>query len=94
MQDHLGDLHDAAVATEMLGAYLKTGAWELPGSEKVSNEKKQVTENPEGIEAYLAYREAELLTLLDTFPEAWEKVQTGEFRKEIESEIRSLYEVH
>lgn len=91
LQDHLGDLHDAAVATEMLNTYLKTGAWGLSGSEKASDEK-QVPENSGGIEAYLAYREAELLTLLDTFPEAWEKVRTGEFRKKIESSIRSLYE--
>lgn len=91
LQDHLGDLHDAAVAAEMLNIYLKTGAWGLSGSEKASDEK-QVPENPEGIEAYLACREAELLSLLDTFPEAWEKVRKGEFRKKIESAVRSLYE--
>jgi CHAD domain-containing protein len=91
LQDHLGDLHDAAVATEMLGTYLKTGSWELSGSEKALNEKK-VPENPEGIEAYLAYREEELLTLLNTFPDAWEKVRSDEFRKKIENTVRSLYE--
>ena len=91
LQDHLGDLHDAAVAIEMLGSYLKTGAWGLSGNEKVSDET-QVLENPKGVEAYLAYRETELLTLLDTFPDAWEKVRNGEFRKKIESSIRNLYE--
>lgn len=91
LQDHLGDFHDAAVAAEMLGTYIKTGAWKLTEIEKVSD-KKQVPETSEGIEAYLAYREAELLTLLDTFPESWEKVRTGEFRKKIESAVRSLYE--
>jgi CHAD domain-containing protein len=91
LQDHLGDLHDAAVATEMLDTYLKTGVWRLSGNEKASD-KKQIPEKPEGIEAYLAYREAELLSLLDTFPEAWEKVRKGEFRKKIENAVRSLYE--
>ncbi len=91
LQDHLGDLHDAVVATEMLGTYLKTGAWELSGSEKASDEK-QVPKNPGGVEAYLAYREEELLTLINTFPDAWEKVRTGEFKKKIDSAIRSLYE--
>ncbi len=91
LQDHLGDLHDAAVATEMLGIYLKTGAWGLSGNEKAATEK-QAPENPGGVESYLAFREAELLTLLDTFPEAWEKVRTGEFRKKIEIAVRSLYE--
>ncbi|WP_410508308.1 CHAD domain-containing protein [Methanosarcina hadiensis] len=91
LQDHLGDLHDAAVATEMLDTYLKTGNWGLSGSEKLSD-RMQIPENSEGIEAYLAYREAELLSLLDTFPDAWEKVRKGEFRKKIESAVRSLYE--
>jgi CHAD domain-containing protein len=91
LQDHLGDLHDAAVATEMLGTYLKTGAWGLSGNEKIADENK-VPENPGGVEAYLVFREAELLSLLDTFPKAWEKVRTGEFRKKIEIAVRSLYE--
>ncbi|WP_440946346.1 CHAD domain-containing protein [Methanosarcina sp. T3] len=90
LQDHLGDLHDAAVATSMLGFYLKTGTWNPSESEKASNET-QISENP-GVEAYLAYREEELLTLLNTFPDAWEKVRTGEFRRRIESAVRSLYE--
>lgn len=91
LQDHLGDLHDAAVATEMLDTYLKTGNWGISGSEKPSD-RIQISENHEGIEAYLAYREAELLSLLDTFPGAWEKVRKGELRKKIESAVRSLYE--
>jgi CHAD domain-containing protein len=91
LQDHLGDLHDAAVATRMLGSYLRTGAWELSEGEKASSETK-TSESPGGVEAYLAYREEELLTLLNTFPDAWEKVRTEEFRKRIESSVRSLYE--
>ena len=91
LQDHLGDLHDAAVATEMLGSYLKTGTWGPSESEKASS-KTQISENPGGVETYLAYREEELLTLLNTFPAAWEKVRTEEFKNRIESAIRSLYE--
>ncbi|HIH93215.1 TPA: CHAD domain-containing protein [Methanosarcina acetivorans] len=90
LQDHLGDLHDAVVATDMLGFYLKTGTWNPSESEEVPNET-QVSESS-GVEAYLAYREEELLTLLNTFPDAWEKVRAGDFRKRIESVIRSLYE--
>jgi len=90
LQDHLGDLHDAAVATSMLGFYLKTGTWNPSENEKASNET-QISESP-GVEAYLAYREEELLTLLNTFPDAWEKVRAGEFIKRIESAVRSLYE--
>ena len=91
LQDHLGDLHDAAVATRMLGSYLRTGAWEPSENEKVSSET-QISESCGGVEAYLAYREEELLTLLNTFPDVWEKVRTEEFRKRIENAVRSLYE--
>ena len=91
LQDHLGDLHDAAVATEMLVSYLRTGTWGPSESEKASS-KTQISESPGGVEAYLAYREEELLTLLNTFPDAWEKVRTEEFRNRIESAVRSLYE--
>jgi len=90
LQDHLGDLHDAAVATEMLVSYLRTGTWGPSESEKASS-KTQISESPGGVEAYFAYREEELLTLLNTFPDAWEKVRTEEFRNRIESAVRSLY---
>ena len=91
LQDHLGDLHDAAVATGMLGSYLKTGTWGSSESEQASS-KTQISKTPGGVEAYLAYREEELLTLLNTFPDAWEKVRTEEFRKRIENAVRSLYD--
>jgi len=89
LQDHLGDLHDAAVATKMLGSYLNTGTWNLSASEKASSET-HISESCGGVEAYLAYREEELLTLLNTFPVAWKKVRTEEFRKRIENAVRSL----
>ncbi|MDD4250358.1 MAG: CHAD domain-containing protein, partial [Methanosarcina sp.] len=89
LQDHLGDLHDAAVATKMLGYYLNTGTWNLSASEKASSET-HISESCGGVEAYLAYREEELLTLLNTFPDTWKKVRTEEFRKRIENAVRSL----
>ena len=46
----------------------------------------------EGVETYLAYREEELRTLLDTFPEAWAKFRSKEFRERIEVAIENLYE--
>ncbi|AKB20210.1 MULTISPECIES: CHAD domain-containing protein [unclassified Methanosarcina] len=91
LQDHLGDLHDAVVATEMLGSYLRTETWGSLESEKASS-KTQISKSLGGVEAYLAYREEELLTLLNTFPDAWEKVQNKEFGRRIESAVISLYE--
>jgi CHAD domain-containing protein len=90
LQDHLGDLHDAIVAIDMLSVYLKTGEW---GSEdhKKSSGKEIPPETPEGIKAYLAYREKELGTLLNTFPEAWEKIKGENLRQRIDSMIKNLY---
>ena len=91
LQDHLGDLHDAVVAIDLIESYLQTGDWNLSEGKKYS-EKKEVSEYLKGVEAYKAYREEELQTLLDTFPEAWAKVQSNEFRKRIENAIKNLYQ--
>jgi CHAD domain-containing protein len=90
LQDHLGDLHDAVVAIDLLGSYLQTGDWGLSEGRKYSGETK-IPEGLKGVEAYKAYRDEELQTLLDTFPEAWAKVQSEEFRQRIESVIKNLY---
>ncbi|HEY3362292.1 MAG TPA: CHAD domain-containing protein [Methanosarcina sp.] len=90
LQDHLGDLHDAVVAIDLLGSYLQTGDWGLSEGRKYSGEKK-IPEGLKEVGAYKAYREEELQTLLDTFPEVWSKVQNEEFRQRIESAIKTLY---
>ncbi len=91
LQDHLGDLHDAVVAVDLMESYLQTGDWNLSEGKKYS-EEKEVSEGLKGVEAYKTYREEELQTLLDTFPEAWAKVQSNEFRKRIENAITNLYQ--
>lgn len=90
LQDHLGDLHDAVVAIDLLGSYLQTGDWGISEKKKYSREKN-IPEGLKGLEAYKTYREEELQTLLDTFPEAWSKVQSEEFRQRIENAIKNLY---
>ncbi len=91
LQNHLGDLHDAVVAIDLLSSYLKTGAWGLAESETGKKAGKQANlEGMEGIEIYLASREEELRTLLDTFPDAWAKFRSKEFREKIEEAIKNL----
>lgn len=89
-QDYLGNLHDAVVALDLLGSYLRTGEWDSAESEKDSR-KKKFSEGAEGIKAYITYREEELQTLLNTFPEAWEKICNENFRERIENAVRNLY---
>jgi len=90
LQDQLGDLHDTVVALNLLGSYLRTGEWGSDESEKISG-KKKYSEGAEGIEAYLAYREEELQTLLNAFPDTWGKICNGNFRERIESAVKNLY---
>ena len=59
--------------------------------EKASG-KNRFSEGVQGIEAYLAYREEELQMLLNTFPDAWERIRNGDFRERIESAVKNLYE--
>jgi len=89
-QDQLGNLHDAVIAVDLLGSYLRTGEWGSAESEKASG-KNKFSESLEGIEAYLAYREEELQTLLNAFPDAWERIWNGNFREGIESAVKNLY---
>ena len=67
-QDHLGNLHDAIVAIDLLGSFLKTGEWGSVENSKISGEK-EFSENMGEIEGYLKYNEEELQMLLNTFPE-------------------------
>ncbi len=93
LQDHLGDLHDAVVAIDLLSSYLRTGAWGLAESETGKKSgKKEKLEGLEGVETYLRYREEELRILLDTFPEAWAKFRNKGFREKIEEAIENLHE--
>ena len=90
LQDHLGDIQDNVVAIDLLGSYLQTGDWGLSERLQYSGEKK-IPDFLKGVEAYKTYREEELHTLLDTFLEAWIKIQSEEFRQKIESAIKNLY---
>ncbi len=89
-QDHLGNLHDAVVAIDLLGSFLETGEWGSLENGKISGEK-ELSENTEKIEGYLEYREEELQMLLNTFPEVWERIRNVEFSGRIESIVKSLY---
>ncbi len=89
-QDHLGNLHDAVVAIDLLGSFLETGEWGSVEDGKISGEK-ELSESAKKIEGYLEYREEELQVLLNTFPEVWEKIRKGEFIVRIASIVKSLY---
>lgn len=92
LQNLLGELNDAVVAIDLLNAYLRTGSFQAPPSlnAKISAQNEAVL-GRDGVEVYLEFREKELDTLLDCFPEVWEKIQSREFRKRIEKALENLY---
>jgi CHAD domain-containing protein len=84
IQDHLGELHDADVACNIISDFLNT--WEthqaaLPISERPS---------PQPIAAYLAAKHAERHRLLVTFPEAWERFNRPELRQNLALAVSAL----
>jgi len=84
LQDHLGELHDADVACQLVRGFLKD--WD---EEQVH---KPITErlNPEPIVIYLASLYAQRYRLTRSFPEMWRKFSQTEFRQNIAQAISLL----
>jgi CHAD domain-containing protein len=84
MQDHLGDLNDAQVATQLLSDFLARMEFshlDLPLTER---------HNPEPVVVYLAAKHAERHHLMLTFPTAWERFNQPEFRRDLALAVAAL----
>lgn len=84
LQDHLGDLNDAEVATIILREFLDE--WEPRQSALPINERQ----NPEGIVTYLAARHSERYRLMVSFQETWAQFNRPEFRRNLALAISVL----
>ena len=84
LQDHLGELHDADVACQLVRDFLKD--WEEDQIGKPIPERL----NPEPLVTYLAYLHAERFRLIISFPELWKKFSRPEFRQSIAQAISLL----
>jgi CHAD domain-containing protein len=79
LQDHLGDLQDAVVASNLLRDFLTWGTWgHAEAAIKGQPWPTKLVLAP-GVAAYLTARQTELKHLLDTFPQAWASFQSAEF---------------
>jgi CHAD domain-containing protein len=87
MQDHLGALQDVVVARRILSESLETGT---RGDEAVGGRMVEEMVDPTGIEDYLAAKEAEMQHLLDTFPEAWQRITGTEFSHMVAEAVATL----
>lgn len=74
LQDHLGDLNDAQVATELLKDFLTQ--WD----NQQTSQPLQDRQSPQPIMAYLAYQYEQRHHLLHTFGKAWSYFSRPEFR--------------
>jgi CHAD domain-containing protein len=84
LQDHLGDLHDADVASQIVRQFL--AEWDgrqtaLPLAER---------QNPQAIVNYLAQQSAELHRLIVSFPQTWAHFNLPEFRMDLALAVAAL----
>lgn len=90
LQDYLGDLQDAVVASNLLRDFLTWGTW---GHVQDAGEKIAFPTEPivaPGVASYLAARQMELQHLLDTFPQVWSRFQTPEFAQSVAAALAAL----
>jgi CHAD domain-containing protein len=88
LQDHLGDLQDAVVASELLRDFLTWGTWGHAKGKKVSLPTEPIV--APGVAAYLAARQTEIQHLLETFPQVWTYFQSPEFKQTVAVAVAPL----
>jgi adenylate kinase len=91
LQDHLGDLQDAVVASNLLRDFLTWGTW---GHGPAKGKEARPPEEPivaPGVAVYLAARQIEIQHLVDTFPQVWARFQGPEFSQFVASALAPLF---
>jgi CHAD domain-containing protein len=88
LQDHLGDFQDAVVACALLRDFLTWGTWGHTQTKKTVWPVAPVV--APGVAAYLTARQTELQHLLDTFPQAWARIQNPEFSQSVAAAVAVL----
>ncbi len=76
LQDHLGDLQDAVVASGLVRDYLTHGRWQAPGDGAPAPNTIVVDA---GAARYLAARQQEMEELIAGFPAVWPTIAGEEF---------------
>jgi CHAD domain-containing protein len=89
LQDHLGELHDAVMASGILRDFLVWGTW---GHDE-AQPRPPVLETPviaPGVAAYLATKQRELQDLWDGFPQVWQQLKGSEFSRMVAEAVAVL----
>jgi len=75
MQDHLGTLQDAVIASDILRGFLNDWA------RRQRTERMSQRVDVHGVARYLAAKQAEVYNLLESFPAAWQHLNAPELRR-------------
>jgi CHAD domain-containing protein len=89
MQDHLGDLQDAVVASGILHNLITWGTWDHDVSDTHPSGGPEPAALP-GAESYLVAKRAEMRHLLDTFPDVWQRINGNEFSRLVAGAVAVL----
>lgn len=84
VQDHLGDMSDAQVASVILEEFIKKQ------TSKRSKKSKKEPPSLEGVEAYQVYQVEQRDLLISTFPETWAYFKRPEFRQHLAQAVSAL----
>jgi CHAD domain-containing protein len=90
LQDHLGDLQDAVVASNLLRDFLTWGTWGRARTKKEAVSRFAEPVIAPGVAAYLAARQTELQHLVETFPQIWTRFQNPEFSQLVAAVVAVL----
>jgi CHAD domain-containing protein len=84
LQDHLGDLNDAQVASLLLRDFL--ARWDALQADRPVSERR----GPEPVLAYLSYQYAERQQLMLSFKDAWSRFNRIELREKLAKAVAVL----
>lgn len=88
LQNHLGALQDAVVASAQLHHVLAWGTW-MPPVDGALRWTQTPISAPD-VAAYLAFQQAEIRRLVSTFPEAWRRFERADFARLLANAIAVL----
>lgn len=92
LQDHLGNLQDAVVASNLLRDFLTWGTWGHVQTKEVTPPPAEPIVAP-GVAAYLAARQTELQQLVGAFPQVWARIQSPDFGRLVAATLTTLQQM-
>jgi len=90
VQDHLGDMQDAVVASSVLRNYLVWGTWDTPFRKKAIAETPRSPVVAPGAAMYLAHMQNLLKQRMESFPEVWRNIQSPAFTRRFAGSLVTL----